>query len=164
MKKIIKLTSIALLCGSFFACTSTSNNNESIDRKAQRIAKNNIIVDGHIDVPYRVEDNWVDVTQATAKGDFDYPRAVAGGLDAPFMSIYVPASLDNSDASTKLANRLIDSVEAIVGRAPDKFALAYSVDDVRQNFIDNKISLPMGMENGSPVQGSLDTLKHFYER
>jgi membrane dipeptidase len=164
MKKIIKLTSIALLCGSFFACTSTSNNNESIDRKAQRIAKNNIIVDGHIDVPYRVEDNWVDVTQATAKGDFDYPRAVAGGLDAPFMSIYVPASLDNSDASTKLANRLIDSVEAIVGRAPDKFALAYSVDDVRQNFKDNKISLPMGMENGSPVQGSLDTLKHFYER
>lgn len=164
MKHIIKLTSIALLCGSLFACNSTSKSNESLDEQANRIAQDNIIVDGHIDVPYRLEDGWVDVTKATAKGDFDYPRAVAGGLNAPFMSIYVPASLDNSDASTKLANRLIDSVEAIVGRAPSKFALAYSVADVQQNFIENKISLPMGMENGSPVQGSLDTLKHFYER
>ena len=164
MNKMIKLTSIALLCGSLFACNSTINNKESLDEQAMRIAQNNIIVDGHIDVPYRVESGWVDVSKATVKGDFDYPRAVAGGLNAPFMSVYVPASLDNSSASTVLANRLIDSVEAIVGRAPSKFALAYSVADVKQNFKDNKISLPMGMENGSPVQGSLETLKHFYDR
>jgi membrane dipeptidase len=35
---------------------------------------------------------------------------------------------------------------------------------VEQNFKDNKISLPMGMENGSPVQGSLDNLRVFHER
>jgi membrane dipeptidase len=148
------------------ACNSTvsASKDESIKQKANRIAQQNIIVDGHIDVPYRVESAWVDVTKATDKGDFDYPRAVEGGLNAPFMSIYVPASLDNSKQSTVLANRLIDSVEAIVGRAPDKFALAYSVADVERNFTENKISLPMGMENGSPVQGDLATLKHFYER
>lgn len=144
------------------ACNSTSN--ETSRQAAERIVQQNIIVDGHIDVPYRVEKNWVDVTQATSAGDFDYPRAVQGGLDAPFMSIYVPASLDNSDASTKLAHRLIDSVEAIVGRAPDKFALAYTVEDVENNFKNGLISLPMGMENGSPVQGSLETLNTFYKR
>ena len=164
MHTVFKLTSLALICASLFACNSTSTQNESTIDAANRIAQTTIIVDGHVDVPYRVEAGWVDVTKATAKGDFDYPRAVAGGLNAPFMSIYVPASYDNSDASTKLANRLIDSVEAIVGRAPEKFALAYSVDDVRRNFAENKISLPMGMENGSPIQGSLDTLKHFYDR
>ena len=137
---------------------------ESISVKANRIAQENIIVDGHIDVPYRLESNWVDVTMATEKGDFDYPRAVQGGLNAPFMSIYVPASLDNSSESTALANRLIDSVEAIVGRSPTKFALAYNVADVEQNFAENKISLPMGMENGSPVQGDLAILNHFYKR
>jgi membrane dipeptidase len=115
-------------------------------------------------VPYRVQNQWVDVTKSTEGGDFDYPRAVEGGLNAPFMSIYVPASLDNSTESTALAHRLIDYVEAIVGRAPNKFALAYSVSDVEQNFKDNKISLPMGMENGSPVQGSLDNLRTFYDR
>lgn len=159
-----KITGLAVLCTALLGCSSTPDKPESIDQQSNRIAQSNIIVDGHIDVPYRVESGWVDVTKATAAGDFDYPRALAGGLDAPFMSIYVPASLDSSDASTTLANRLIDSVEAIVGRAPNKFALAYSVADVKRNFIENKISLPMGMENGSPVQGSLDTLKHFYER
>ncbi|MFC4700299.1 dipeptidase [Glaciecola siphonariae] len=147
------------------ACAhSGSQAPESLEQRAQRLVKENIIVDGHIDVPYRVEKAWVDVTKATDGGDFDYPRAVAGGLDAPFMSIYVPASLDNSPASTALAHDLIDSVEAIVGRAPDKFALAYSVSDVEENFKKGLISLPMGMENGSPVQGSLDTLNTFYER
>lgn len=149
---------------SLAACGSTSHTTETIEQTAQRIAQDTIIVDGHIDVPYRVNNKWVDVSKATNGGDFDYPRAVKGGLNAPFMSIYVPASLDNSEQSTKLANQLIDSVEAIVARAPDKFALAYSVSDVKQHFEQGKISLPMGMENGSPVQGSLETLRHFYDR
>lgn len=166
-------TAILILLSLFVltACNTTSTatkqattNNESNAQAAKRIIQQNIIVDGHIDVPYRVKNQWVDVTKTTKNGDFDYPRAVKGGLNAPFMSIYVPASLDNSDESTALAHQLIDSVEAIVGRAPDKFALAYSVADVEQNFEDNKISLPMGMENGSPVQGSLDTLRTFHER
>ncbi|WP_371196362.1 dipeptidase [Glaciecola sp. SC05] len=161
-----KLTLAALSIAILTACNSTQAvvEQESRQDAAKRIAQENIIVDGHIDVPYRVEKGWEDVTVATASGDFDYPRAVVGGLDAPFMSIYIPASLDNSPASTALAHDLIDSVEAIVGRAPNKFALAYSVADVEENFAKGLISLPMGMENGSPIQGSMDTLKVFYER
>lgn len=141
------------------ACTSTPT-----PRTADEIAQQTIIVDSHIDVPYRVHRKWVDVTKATDGGDFDYPRAKQGGLNAPFMSIYVPASLDNSPESTKLAHELIDSVEAIVGRAPDKFAIATSVAEVEQQFEQGLISLPMGMENGSPIQGELDNLRTFYQR
>ncbi len=165
---LIKYTAtFILLCVmALTGCNSTTLKPtvETNKQAAIRIAQQNIIVDGHIDVPYRIQNQWVDVTKSTKGGDFDYPRAVEGGLNAPFMSIYVPASLDNSDESTVLAHRLIDYVEAIVGRAPDKFALAYTVADVEMNFENNRISLPMGMENGSPVQGSLDTLKTFYER
>ena len=132
--------------------------------EAVKIAHETIIVDGHIDVPYRVKNAWVDVTKATEDGDFDYPRAVKGGLNAPFMSIYVPASLDNSPESTQLAHLLIDSVEAIVARAPDKFAIAKSPADVKAQFKKGIISLPLGMENGSPIQGDLANLKAFYER
>ncbi|HAA99283.1 MAG TPA: peptidase M19 [Alteromonas macleodii] len=136
----------------------------SASEKAIKIAQETIIVDGHIDVPYRVKEKWVDVTKATQDGDFDYPRAVSGGLNAPFMSIYVPASLDNSPESTQLAHELIDSVEAIVARAPDKFAIAKSPSDVKSQFEKGLISLPMGMENGSPIQGDLANLTAFYER
>jgi membrane dipeptidase len=132
--------------------------------QALKLAKETIIVDGHIDVPYRINDAWEDVSRATDGGDFDYPRAVQGGLNAPFMSIYIPASYETSGGSVQLANRLIDSMEALVGRAPDKFALAHSVADVEKAFSEGKIALPLGMENGTPIQGSLDNLRHFYER
>ena len=132
--------------------------------KARDIAQKYIMVDGHIDVPYRLQEKWSDVTKATDHGDFDYPRAKAGGLNAPFMSIYIPASLDNSPASTDLAHKLIDYVEAIVGRAPDKFAIATSTADVEKQFEQGLISLPMGMENGSPLQGDMNNLKIFHDR
>jgi membrane dipeptidase len=146
------------------ALFSTSSTAITLTEKAKKIAQENIIIDSHIDVPYRLEEKWVDVTKATEDGDFDYPRAKQGGLNAPFMSIYIPASLDNSASSTKLADKLIDYVEAIVGRAPDKFAIASSTQDVQNHFEKGLISLPLGMENGSPIQGDLANLQHFYER
>ncbi|MRX26552.1 dipeptidase [Kangiella sp. HZ709] len=137
----------------------------SLAEKAEKISKKYIIADLHVDVPYRLENKYDDISKATDGGDFDYPRAKAGGLSAPFMSIYVPASLEfEGGDSTALADKLIDSVEAIVSNAPDKFALAYSVDQMQENFKQGLISLPMGMENGSPIAGSIENLQHFYKR
>ena len=132
--------------------------------EAQRIAKTSIIIDTHVDVPYRLESKPQDVSQATESGDFDYPRAVRGGLTVPFMSIYTPASLEAEKRSKEVAEKLIDSVEAIAQGAPDKFAIARSVADVREQFASGLISLPMGMENGSPVEGDLANLQHFFDR
>ena len=42
--------------------------------KAREIARNSIIADGHIDVPYRVIEEWEDVSVATDGGDFDVHR------------------------------------------------------------------------------------------
>jgi membrane dipeptidase len=131
---------------------------------AKEIAKKYIITDGHIDVPYRLEEAFENVAEHTEHGDFDFPRAIAGGLDAPFMSIYIPAELEETGGSKALADKLITMVEGIVKAAPDKFALAYSTTDIEANFAKGIISLPMGMENGSPIEGDLANLKHFYER
>jgi membrane dipeptidase len=134
------------------------------DAAANRIAAGSIIVDTHIDVPYRLADTPADVTVATDDGDFDYPRARAGHLNAAFMSIYTPAELEAEGRSFEVANELIDGVEDIVSRAPDKFAIATSVADVRAHFDSGLISLPLGMENGSPLEGDFGKLRHFYDR
>lgn len=160
-KPLSLLIPALLLTGSYAANAETI---PPVSAEAEAIAQETIIVDGHIDVPYRVHAKWEDVSVATEGGDFDYPRAKKGGLTAPFMSIYVPASLDNSDESTAVAHQLIDLVEAMVYRSPEKFAIAKSVADVTAQFKKGLISLPMGMENGSPVQGSMENLKTFYER
>ncbi|MDX1706078.1 MAG: dipeptidase [Pseudidiomarina sp.] len=133
--------------------------------KAHELAQKHLIIDTHIDVPYRLKKDWEDVTVATERGDFDYPRAKAGGLNVPFMSIYIPANLEQTPgASYQLAHELIDSMEALAWRAPDKFAMAYSVDDVMTQYEKGLISIAMGMENGSPIEGDLDNLTKFYNR
>lgn len=133
-------------------------------RQAQQIAESSIIVDTHIDVPFRLNDRPADVSEATEDGDFDYPRAIAGGLNAPFMSIYTPAELESEGRSRANAEALIDMVEGIVRQSPAKFAIARTVADVRQHFEAGLISLPLGMENGSPIEGDIANLRHFYDR
>ena len=146
------------------ACQSVPETDEQRLERARRLAQRTLIVDGHIDVPYRLRKNPDDVTEATSGGDFDYPRAVEGGLDAPFMSIYVPANLEVDGGSKELANELIDMVESIAERAPEKFAVAHTSADVERAFDSGRVALLLGMENGSPIEGDLANLEHFHGR
>ena len=132
--------------------------------KAEEISKKYIIADTHIDVPHRLLEKYDDVSQATEGGDFDYPRAVRGGLDAPFMSIYTPADLEEKGGSKEQAEQLIDMVEKMAADSPEKFALAMSPGDLLRNFRQGLISLPMGMENGSPIEGDLANVEYFFDR
>ena len=131
---------------------------------SSELAKNSIIIDGHIDVPYRVLREWEDVTMATEGGDYDYPRAIQGGLNAPFMSIYTPASLASEGKSKERAEELIILVEKIVATAPDKYAIATSPSQIREQFVQGLISLPLGMENGSPIEGQIENIEYFFEK
>ena len=138
--------------------------------RAAELAHRFIILDGHVDVPYRLEESKndagelaEDVTQATKEGNFDYPRARAGGLDAPFFSIYVPARYEGHGAR-KFADGLIDMVEGIVKGAPEKFVLARSPAEVKSAFANGKIAVLMGMENGSPIEHKLENVRYFHDR
>jgi len=106
----------------------------------------------------------VDISKATDGGDFDYPRAVSGGLNAAFMSIYTPADFEAQGKSRQVAEKLIDMVEGFVEQWPDKFAIARSPAEVREQFDAGILSLPLGMENGSPIEGELANIQHFYDR
>jgi len=133
--------------------------------RAVEISKSTIILDGHVDVPYRLMGKMEDVSQATEKGDFDYLRAKAGGLDAPFMSIYIPASFQATPgASKKVAERLIAMMDSIIAKHPDKFAKAGTPAEVRKNFAKGLISFPYGMENGSALEDDLSNVKYFFDK
>lgn len=153
------------LVGALSLTTTAIAQEYKASERAHRIAQENLIIDTHIDVPYRLNKDWEDVTRATKRGDFDYPRAKQGGLNVPFMSIYIPAQLEQTPgASYQLAHQLIDSMEAIAWRAPQKFAMAYSVDQVMQQQERGVISIALGMENGSPIEGDINNLYEFYNR
>ena len=151
---------LALLAG----CGADTPPPVDLAAEARRIATESIIVDTHIDVPYRIIESGEDVSQPTEGGDFDYPRARAGGLNAAFMSIYTPAALEADGTARDKAEELIDLVEKIVATSAGKFAIAGSPAEVRKQFAAGVVSLPMGMENGSPIEGELANLAHFHAR
>jgi membrane dipeptidase len=164
----MKYTSLALLFLFLAACKSTQN--ISYEEKANALAHKFIITDGHVDVPYRLKDQLQrqlpmdDVSERTEGGDFDFVRAKAGGLDAPFMSIYVPAVYQRTGGAKKYADGLIDMVNGIADKHPEKFEIATSPDQVEAIVKKGKIALPMGMENGAPIEMDLANVAHFHKR
>ncbi|MDG2288264.1 MAG: dipeptidase [Woeseiaceae bacterium] len=147
------------------ACSQTTESEaKAAIPDANAIALNSIIVDTHVDVPYRLVNSMADISEATDDGDFDYPRAISGGLNSPFMSIYTPSTLEAEGQSREVAEELIDMVEGFTQQWPDKFAIARSPADVRNQFEIGIISMPLGMENGSPIEGDLANLQHFHDR
>ena len=159
MKYIKHLSLVAL--GLFILGCS---NDAALRKKAYDLAHKFIITDGHIDVPWRLNDGYEDLSVRTDGGDFDYVRAKEGGLDAPFMSIYVPSSYQETGGAKEKADSLIDLVNRIANDHPDKFEVALNVSDVNRIFKEGKIALPMGMENGAPILDDLSNVKYFYDR
>ena len=138
---------------------------------ANELAHKYIITDGHVDLPYRLTvrnfkltKEFLGIPIETDKGDFDYVRAKKGGLDAPFMSIYIPASYQETGGAKEFADTLIDMVSGIAAAHPDKFAVTTSPAQAKANFERGIISLPMGMENGAPIEDKLENVEYFHKR
>lgn len=161
----MKLSKIILILISTLILTNCNDNEDLLMEKANELAQKFIITDGHIDLPWRLhKGGYEDISVRTPGGDFDYVRAKEGGLDAPFMSIYVPATYQITGGAKAMAEQLIQSVERITTDHPDKFEIAHNVADAERIVSEGKIALPMGMENGAPLEGDLSNLKYFSER
>jgi membrane dipeptidase len=145
---------------------------DQLNKVADSLAQEFIITDGHVDLPYRLrikkfrlEKEYLGIPISTNEGDFDYERAKKGGLDAPFMSIYIPSNQQKlPDMGKALADSLIDMIEGITRVHSDKFALARTPQDIENNTESGKISLPMGMENGAPIGNNITNVKYFFDR
>jgi membrane dipeptidase len=145
---------------------------EELKKIADSLAQQFIITDGHVDLPYRLkiknfrlEKEFLGIPISTTEGDFDFERAKKGGLDAPFMSIYIPSRYQLQDDKGKaLADSLIDMVNGIMAAHPDKFGAAGSPQEIEANTKAGKISLPMGMENAAPIGNDVKNIEYFFKR
>lgn len=155
---------------SFLLAVAACSTNKYLKR-AHKILDDTPVVDTHIDFPWHlVEHNkwykpgYTAFAVKNPDGDFDYERAKKGGLYGAFMSIYIPASYQKEPGRPKqVADSLIDIVNAVTKDYPDKFALAPRADDMLYNFKKGIVSLPMGMENGAPIE-TLADVAYFHRR
>jgi len=167
-KRLPLRVAIILLTAIVAACPGQTEKLGDIElklkEKAEEMARKYMIIDTHLDVPYRLKKKMEDISERTAGGDFDYPRARKGGLDVAFMAVYVPAEYEGTGDAYKFADETIDMVEGFARTWPEKFVMAGSVADVEKQFGHGSISLAMGIENGSCLEGNLANLKHFHDR
>lgn len=177
MKKNIFL--LALILPFFWACNPKKMEVLEIEKqpltnktKALTLAHQFVIADGHVDLPYRLkimnfrfQKEYIGLPVQSDEGDFDFKRSREGGLDAPFMSIYVPASLQKEAGESKLmADSLIDMVTGIAEAHPEHFGIVTTPQEVRANYDKGIVSLPMGMENGSPIEEDINNVAYFRKR
>ena len=151
----------------FVLFQSCTENIKNLD--AEQIAQDSLILDSHVDVPYRLwrqhlEGLEIDDISGSTDGDFDFIRARKGGLNVPFFSIYLPASTQEDGTSHQMANELIDMVEDIVTLHPEKFILINSVADLGSITKKNIVGIALGMENGAPIQGDLSRVQYYFDR
>jgi len=130
---------------------------------ALKICQNNIILDSHIDWPYWVMENPEDISGQTMMGDFDLVRAREGGLNAAFTVAYIN-SADDMSAGRKMVDSVLSLTNYYLNTYPDKFAPARSPDDVIKNFEKNLLSLPVCLENGSPIGDDLGYLQYLKDQ
>lgn len=172
---------LLIILGLGFAWACTSPKAEKIDYTAltdeerleiaKEIALNTIIVDGHMDLPFRMYNmghdmrgEVFDFMTRSDQGNIDYVRAKEGGVDAPFMAIYIPATYQETGGAKVLADTLIMMVERMVNTWPDKLALARSPEEIEANFKKGLLSLPMGIENAAAIEDDLSNLSYFYNK
>lgn len=131
---------------------------------ARQLAQQAIIVDTHIDAPGALHKRWADLGEEQPDREFDYAKARRGGLDVAFMSIYTSAAQDADGSAWQVAHQMLDSVEALAQRHPDRFALLTSPKDVERLRQGGRVLLAMGMENGAPLGDDIANVQRFYDR
>ena len=140
---------------------------EDLSEKAKKFSQEKIIIDTHIDTPFQI---WRqrnntgtndDITRSTSY-HFDYPRAIEGGLNLTFQSIWIPPRTEPEGTSYDLAIELIEMMNEIIEENPDKFIFIRNPEDI-ETLKSNKnlVGMAYGIENGAPLEGNLENIKFF---
>src|SRR5215831_16890430 len=124
-----------------------------------------IIVDMHADTTQRLVDEHVDLQSRLADGHLDAVRAMQGGLDAQFFSIWVDPDLFGTGGPTavKRADMQIEAVRNLAATHPETWELATTADDIRRIAAGGKIAALMGLEGGYAIDNRIENVARYYQ-
>ena len=137
---------------------------DKINNLAQELAQEMIIIDTHLDTPIQLymqqskNGFYEDITKASSL-QFDFDRAVSGGLNVPFFVIFTPPSAEEKGTAFEMAKDLIQILEDIMNKHPSKFRLVKSPEEITNE--KGVMQVVYGMENGAPIESKLSNIKVF---
>jgi membrane dipeptidase len=125
----------------------------------------NPVIDGHNDLLWTMRDlngydfAAYDVGELQSHTHTDLTRLRAGGVGAQFWSVFVPS---RSEDPVRLTLEQVDAAYTMIGRYPDRLALATTADEVEAAWRDGKIACLMGAEGGHQIVESLGVLRMYH--
>ena len=129
------------------------------------------VIDGHNDTPEQLRELFGNdfskfdlkglPTDVLAKTHTDIPTLRAGHVGGQFWSVWIDAKLPRHEAVTTVLEQ-IDTVEQMVARYPETFALARTSTDVEVAMKKGRIASLIGMEGGHSIASSLAVLRQIY--
>ena len=137
---------------------TSTNDASAIHRRA-------IAIDMHADTPQRLLDEQVDLAQRLPDGHFDLVRALEGGLDAQFFSIWVEPQLFGGGGPTamKRADDQIAAVRALAERHPETWEFATTAADIRRIASAEKLAALTGLEGGYAIDEKIENVERYYK-
>lgn len=140
---------------------------QDIDVITQRIHRQLITVDTHVDIPLSFASNEKDPgTRGTSQ--VDLVKMEEGNLNAVFFIVYVPQLERDETYYDTVSQQALTKLDAIHRMAeelyPEKIEIAYSVRDVRRIRAEGKLVALIGVENASAFGGNLKNVEAYHKR
>lgn len=129
-------------------------------RRARALHERAIVVDTHVDTPLLMSGRDFFIGRRNDRGHLDLVRMKEGGVDAVFMAVFVSNEFDDRSPAQR-ALQTIALIHQQVGLSSALAEMAYSSADIRRIHATGRRAVLIGMENGGPVEGSLEKLRIF---
>jgi membrane dipeptidase len=161
MRSSIALIINAIMVAIIIASCNAEKRNDEKDllQKSRDLCQSVLILDSHIDWPNKHLTNSEDISIYKNNAAFDYERAIQGGLNSVLSVAYIPSELNISEARLRF-DTLVNLITNYSIDYPQKFALATNPYEIKRNFSNGVFSLPICLENGSPIGDSLKYLSY----
>jgi membrane dipeptidase len=136
---------------------------------AEAIHMGAIVIDTHDDVTQRMVVEGVDLAKRLPDGQTDLPRMREGGVDAEFLSVFVPPMLYTGDRAYAQSLAELDAIDALVAANGSSVVLARTAASVRAAAAGGKTAFLVGVEGGHSLGDGTDTellahLRVLYDR
>jgi len=128
----------------------------------KKVHSDAIVVDSHNDILSQITEYGLILdSDLRGKTRTDLARLKEGGVDVQLFSVFCDGNQINPYA---MANRQMDSLDAVLIRNPDKIVKVADSRQLYQAVKQHKIAAMFGIEGGHMIENDLEKLVNFYNR
>lgn len=131
----------------------------AVSARASALHRSAYVFDAHVHALDREFYHGGNITDRVDVGQWDLPRAEEGGVDAFFLSVYVPEEYYPGRYETKQALRRIDHALDQLHKANPQLGLALSGSDLARFRQEKKIAAVLDIEGSYDLDGDLNVLR-----